>query len=149
VCNSIAGVADHLAAVELLDLPDSESRPFSSPNRHSVSGTNSTAESRMPAILEASDDAIIEQTLDGTITSWSKGAERAYGYSAAEIVGRSIAVLYPHGSLAELPVTLAHVAEGERIDRLGNVRLRNGDEVTGSSTVVPITRAMRLSGPRS
>src|SRR5262249_8427703 len=55
------------------------------------------------ALVEASDDAIIGKTLDGTIVSWNKGAEKIYGYRAEEILGQPISVLIPPGHPNELP----------------------------------------------
>ena len=56
----------------------------------------------LAAIVEASDDAIIGKTLDGTIVSWNKGAEKIYGYKAEEVLGQSIAILVPPGKSDEL-----------------------------------------------
>ena len=64
------------------------------------------ATKRLAAIVESSDDAIVAKTLDGTILSWNAGAERIYGYSAAEVVGRSISVLVPPDHPDELPQIL-------------------------------------------
>lgn len=51
---------------------------------------------RLAAIVESTDDAVIGETLDGTITNWNNGAERIYGYTAKEAVGRPIRILVPH-----------------------------------------------------
>src|SRR2546429_3163053 len=69
---------------------------------------------RAAAIVEVSDDAIIAKTLDGTITSWNAGAERLYGYSAREAIGRPIALIIPPEPGDELPKILAQIARGER-----------------------------------
>ena len=57
---------------------------------------------RLAVIVEHSDDAIIGKTLDGIITSWNPAAERMYGYSAQEAIGKSIDLLIPHGQAGEM-----------------------------------------------
>src|SRR5262249_32189844 len=71
---------------------------------------------RLAAIVESSDDAIISETLDGTIASWNRGAERLYGYTAEEVVGQPLAVLVPPDHPEELPAMLERLRRGERID---------------------------------
>jgi PAS domain S-box-containing protein len=79
---------------------------------------------RLAAIVESSDDAIIGKTLDGIITSWNKGAERIYGYTAEEIVGSPISVLVPRDHLDELPAILDRLKLGQNIERVETVRMR-------------------------
>jgi PAS domain S-box-containing protein len=105
----------------------------------------------LSAIVQSSDDAIISKTLDGTITSWNRGAEQLYGYSAAEMLGQSISVLIPpnQGDLGEI---LRRLARGERIGQYETVRRRkdgtlvdvavktspildSGGEVIGASSI--------------
>src|SRR6266478_8476066 len=57
---------------------------------------------QLAAIVTSSEDAILSFTVDGMVTSWNRGAESLYGYSAAEIMGRSLAVLYPTDRMGEL-----------------------------------------------
>ena len=59
---------------------------------------------------------MIGKTLDGVITSWNSGAERMYGYTAAEIVGRNVSVLIPSERSDELPAILKRLANGERVE---------------------------------
>jgi len=98
--------------------------------------------SRMAAIVESSDDAIIGKTLDGIITSWNPAAERIYGYSAAEVIGKSVSLLVP----PELPDELRHILEkirrGERLDHVETVRMRkDGQRIHVSLTSSPIKDA--------
>ncbi|HVS28779.1 MAG TPA: diguanylate cyclase, partial [Solirubrobacteraceae bacterium] len=87
----------------------------------------------------SSHDAIIGKDLDGVITSWNVGAERLYGYTAAEIAGKSISVLVPPGRDDELPEILRRVRGGERVDDFETVRSRkDGTQVDVSMTVSPI-----------
>jgi PAS domain S-box-containing protein len=97
------------------------------------------ADARLAAIVESSDDAIIGKTLDGIITSWNQGAEKIYGYVAAEILGRSISILIPPDLINELPDILNRVRKGESINHYETVRLRkDGQRINVALTVSPI-----------
>ena len=91
------------------------------------------------AIVASSDDAIIGKTLDGVITSWNEGAERLYGYAAAEALGRPISLLSPPELGHELPAILERLRRGQRIEHFETVRLaKNGQRVDVSVTVSPV-----------
>jgi PAS domain S-box-containing protein len=98
-------------------------------------------------IVEFSDDAIVGTTLDGMITSWNAGAERLYGYTAREVIGRlPIAITIPEDALPEiedaLPEILERVGRGERVDHYETVGVRkNGRRINVSVTVSPIRDA--------
>jgi len=97
---------------------------------------------RLAAIVESSEDAIYAQTLDGTIASWNKGAEKLYGYSAAEAVERSVAFLVPAHCADELPQLLAQLRRGEYIESYETQRLRrDGQCIDVSLTISPIKDA--------
>ena len=72
---------------------------------------------RLAAIVESSDDAILGLSLDGTITSWNRGAERVYGYSEDEVVGSPVSVLVPKDRSGEMPEILTGIASGSRVER--------------------------------
>jgi PAS domain S-box-containing protein len=93
----------------------------------------------LAAIVDSSDDAIIGKTLDGTIISWNKGAERIYGYTAEEVIGRPISVLIPPDRPDELPSILARLARGERIEHYRTKRARkSGQVIDVSVTISPV-----------
>ena len=93
----------------------------------------------LAAIIESADDAIISKTLEGIITSWNKGAERIFGYTAEEIIGKSVTVLIPSDHPDEEPAILARLRAGERIEHYETVRVRkDGTLVNISLTVSPI-----------
>jgi len=93
----------------------------------------------LASIVESSDDAIISKDLNGVITSWNKGAERLFGYTEAEAVGRSIMMLIPPDRAAEEPRILASVRRGERVDHFETIRIRkDGTPVRVSLTVSPV-----------
>jgi len=98
--------------------------------------------SRMAAIVESSDDAIIGKTLDGVITSWNPAAERIYGYSAAEVIGQSVSLLVPPDHPDELRHILEQIRRGERVDHVETIRMRkDGQPIHVSLTVSPIKDA--------
>jgi len=84
------------------------------------------------AVVESSNDAIITKNSDGTITSWNRGAEVLYGYSAADAVGRNISLIVPPELRHELPDILGGIKRGDRIDHYETVGLRK-DGTTWSS----------------
>lgn len=90
----------------------------------------------MSAIVESTDDAIIGEDLQGNITSWNAGAERLYGYSAVEVLGRHVSLLVPNNRFAEVQDYLEHVQKGESIRTLETVRVRrDGKPVHVSLTI--------------
>jgi PAS domain S-box-containing protein len=95
--------------------------------------------SHLAAIIESSDDAIISKTLEGVIMSWNAGAQRIFGYTADEIIGKPIYVLIPPGRFDEEPVILDKLKRGERVDHYETIRLtKDGREVDISVTVSPV-----------
>jgi PAS domain S-box-containing protein len=94
---------------------------------------------RLAAVVESSDDAIISQTLDGTITAWNRGAEKLFGYTSSEAVGRSIGMLMPPAHANEVPQILARIGRGESVGHLEAVRVRkDGTFIDVSGTISPI-----------
>jgi PAS domain S-box-containing protein len=94
---------------------------------------------RLAAIVESSDDAIISKDLDGTITTWNRGAERLFGYTAQEAIGQPITILFPPDRYGEEPEILARIRHGEHVDHYETVRRRkDGSLVDISLTVSPI-----------
>ncbi len=106
---------------------------------------------QLAAIVESSNDAIIGEALDGTILSWNAAAERMYGWSATEVLGRRMSVIVPSERAREFESVLAAVARGERVERLASVRRhKDGSGVDVSVTVSPIHDADgRVAGASS
>ncbi len=95
--------------------------------------------SRLAAIVESSDDAIISKSLDGIIQSWNKGAERMFGYTAVEVLGKPITLIIPPQRHSEEVDILARLRQGDRIEHYETIRVRkDGREVQISLTVSPI-----------
>ena len=103
------------------------------------------AEQRMrslASIVESSEDAIVSKNLDGIITSWNRGAERIFGYTADEAIGRSITILIPEDRQKEEVEILNRIRRGERIDHFETVRQRkHGSLIVVSLTVSPVKNA--------
>ena len=100
------------------------------------------ASALLSAIVDSSDDAIISKDLNGVITSWNKGAERLFGYTADEAVGRSITMLIPPDRLNEEPKILEQLKRGERVDHFETIRVRkDGSPLNISLTISPVKGA--------
>ena len=97
------------------------------------------AQSLLAAIVASSDDAIVSETLDGRITSWNKGAERLFGYTAHEAIGRSIHLIVPPETRDETEQMLDRIRHGERLDHVEVERIRkDGQRVAVSLTLSPV-----------
>ena len=97
---------------------------------------------RLAAIVGSSDDAIVSKDLNGIIATWNRGAERLFGYSAEEVIGKPITILIPASRNDEEPEILARVQRGERVDHFETVRQRkDGTQIDVWLTVSPVKDA--------
>jgi PAS domain S-box-containing protein len=96
----------------------------------------------LACIVESSDDAIVSKDLNGIIKSWNRGAERLFGYTSEEAVGKPITMLIPHDRQSEEPAILERIRRGERVDHYETIRQRkHGSLIEISITVSPIRNA--------
>jgi two-component system, chemotaxis family, CheB/CheR fusion protein len=94
----------------------------------------------LASIVNSSSDAIVSKDLNGIVTSWNKGAEKLFGYTAEEMVGRPITTLIPSDRPNEEPMILGRIARGEAIDEYETIRQRkDGSRVWVSLSVSPVT----------
>ena len=94
------------------------------------------------AVVESSDDAIVSKNLDGIITTWNRGAERLFNYTAEEAIGQPITMIIPQDRLDEERMILARIRRGERIVHFETVRQRkHGGLISISLTVSPVKNA--------
>jgi len=97
---------------------------------------------RLASIVESSNDAIISKSLDGIITSWNRGAERLFGYTAEEVIGKAVTILIPEDRISEEPEILERIRRGKRVDHYDTVRRRkDGSLIDISLTVSPLKDA--------
>jgi PAS domain S-box-containing protein len=93
----------------------------------------------LAAIVDSAEDAIVSKTLDGIITSWNKGAEQIFGYTADEVIGKPILILIPPDHHNEEPQILQEIRRGNRIEHYETIRQRkDGSLIDISLTVSPI-----------
>lgn len=96
----------------------------------------------LAAIVESSDDAIIGKSLDGLITSWNKGAERIFGYTSHEVLGKPVTILIPHELWIEENQILEQLRRGDRVDHFETIRIRkDGRRIAVSLTISPVVNA--------
>jgi two-component system, chemotaxis family, CheB/CheR fusion protein len=97
---------------------------------------------QLASIVESSDDAIISKDLNGVITSWNRGAERLFGYTPDEVIGKPVTILIPADRIDEEPKILERLRQGKRIDHYDTVRRRkDGSLIDISLTVSPVKDA--------
>lgn len=94
---------------------------------------------RLASIVESSEDAIISKTLDGIVTSWNMGAERTFGFTADEVIGKPIGILLPQDRVEEESQILERVKQGEHVTHFETVRRRkDGKDIHIALTISPI-----------
>jgi two-component system, LuxR family, sensor kinase FixL len=105
-------------------------------------------DARLAAIVESSDDAIVAKDLHGVILSWNRAAERLFGYTASEVFGRSITVIFPPDRIEEEAVILGRIRSGERVDHYETARRHKDSQIINVSvTASPIRDASgKISG---
>jgi PAS domain S-box-containing protein len=104
--------------------------------------SSADAQALLAALVESSDDAIVSKTLEGRILTWNKGAERLFGYSAEEAIGKPITLIIPPDRLHEEDDILARLRRGERIDHFETVRMtKGGRPIEISVTISPVRDA--------
>jgi PAS domain S-box-containing protein len=100
------------------------------------------ARARLAAIVDSSDDAIVSKDLDGMIRTWNAGATRLFGYTAEEVLGRSITVIIPRDRLNEETQMLALIRRGEAVEPFRTIRVRkDGTQIAISLALSPILNA--------
>lgn len=101
-----------------------------------------SADALLSAIIDSSDDAIISKTLQSIVTSWNPGAERIFGYTAAEMIGHSITTIIPPERQDEEPEIIARLRRGEQVEHFDTQRMRkDGSRIEVSLTISPIRNA--------
>lgn len=120
--------------------PASPDQPGATEERAAVAySPDATLNSRLAAIIESSDDAIISKSLQGVIRTWNKGAERIFGWKSEEVVGKLINIIIPPDRQEEEPQILAKLARGERVDHFETVRqTKEGRLIDVSVTISPV-----------
>jgi PAS domain S-box-containing protein len=94
---------------------------------------------RLAAIVDSSDDAIVSKTIEGIVTSWNGGAQRIFGYTASEMIGRPITTLFPPDRLGEEADFMERIGRGQRVEHFDTIRVRKtGELIHVSVTLSPI-----------
>ncbi len=100
---------------------------------------NDRNKSLLASIIDSSDDAIVSKSLDGIITSWNKGAQKNFGFSAEEAIGKNISIIIPESKRDEEAEIISKIIRGQKIDHIETIRRRkDGKEINVSVTISPI-----------
>ena len=134
-----AGASDYVMKDDLPRLAPAVNRELRAARERKIRRQAQLAMAHLASIVETCDDAIISQTLGGTILSWNSGAEQMFGHTAADMVGESIENLVPHEQHHEISAIRDVIENGRRVERIETVRRRrDGSAIDVSITVSPI-----------
>ena len=137
-----AGANDYIVKTNLSRLVPAIERELEVAQTRRARARAETAVQFLAAIVESTDDAIYGKSLDGTIISWNKAAERIFGYTAGEIIGHSVSILYPIDRRDELIDIMERIKRGQRVGLYETARLRkDGHFIPVSVTVSPVQDA--------
>jgi PAS domain S-box-containing protein len=96
-------------------------------------------QARLAAIVDSSDDAIISKTLKGIVTSWNKAAEKLFGYTETEAIGKHISLIIPNNRLNEEDFIISQIRQGRKVDHFETIRItKSGQEIPISLTISPV-----------
>jgi two-component system, cell cycle sensor histidine kinase and response regulator CckA len=137
-----AGAHDYVMKDNLGRLVPSVKRELRGTQERRIRKQTEASRAYLASLVQSCDDAIIGKTLDGTVVSWNAGAEVLYGYTAEEIIGRNVGILFPRYRPEELPELLEKLKNGEHVKGLETVRIRkDGTPVEVAVTISPIKDA--------
>jgi PAS domain S-box-containing protein len=137
-----AGASDYVMKDDLARLAPAVNRELRAARDRKIRRQAQLAMAHLASIVETCDDAIISQTLGGTVLSWNSGAEQMFGYSSHEMVGESIETLVPADQQEEISAIRDVIERGRRVERIETLRLRrDGTAIDVSITVSPIKNA--------
>jgi two-component system, cell cycle sensor histidine kinase and response regulator CckA len=137
-----AGASDYVMKDDLPRLAPAITRELRAARDRKIRRQAQLAMAHLASIVETCDDAIISQTLGGTVLSWNSGAEQMFGYSAREMIGESIETLVPPEQQEEITAIRGVIERGDRVERIETVRVRrDGVGIDVSITVSPIKNA--------
>jgi PAS domain S-box-containing protein len=110
--------------------------------RASLDATVDETAQRLASIVEFSEDAIIGKNIDGVITDWNRAAEKMYGYTKAEVVGRDLSLVFPSERHSEIPAIMERILSGQPIVCMETQRLNKaGSRLDVSVSISPIKGA--------
>jgi len=137
-----AGASDYVMKDDLARLAPAVNRELRAARDRKIRRQAQLAMAHLASIVQTCDDAIISQTLGGTVLSWNSGAEKMFGYNAHEMVGESIETLVPSDQQEEISIIRDVIERGRRVERIETQRLRrDGVALDVSITVSPIKDA--------
>jgi two-component system, OmpR family, sensor histidine kinase VicK len=134
-----AGAHEYVLKQDLARLVPAVNRELRAAQERRIRKQMEATQEFLASVVESCDDAIVGTTIDGTVLSWNAGAERLYGYTGSEMIGRSVVVLIPSFRLGELREMAEKLSRGEPVRHFETVRIRkDGSAVEVSVSVSPI-----------